>query len=90
MTLSPDDGHAIGLDNNLMTNLSDLHQRMPFVLKATAPFDELLHDGNRYQIEQALRDIAAGGAGDEPGAMSGSTTWCVCTGARCLRFVGGN
>ena len=43
-----------------MTNLSDLHQRMPFVLKAAAQFDELLHDGNRYQIEQALRDIAAG------------------------------
>ncbi|MNY63767.1 hypothetical protein D3C86_2007740 [compost metagenome] len=61
MTHRLDDGHTIGLDNSLMTNLSDLHQRMTFVLKAAAPFDELLHDGNRYQIEQALRDIAAGG-----------------------------
>ena len=61
MTLSPDDGHAIGLDNNLMTNLSDIHQRMTFVLKAAAQFDELLHDGNRYQIQQSIEDIAAGG-----------------------------
>ena len=43
-----------------MTNLSDLHQRMPFVLKAAAQFDELLHDDNRYQIQQSIEDIAAG------------------------------
>ena len=34
---------------------------MAFVLKAAAQFDELLHDDNRDQIEQAIRDIAAGG-----------------------------
>ena len=61
LTLRPDDGHTIGLDNSLMTNLSDIHQRMPLVLKAAAQFDELLHDGNRYQIQQSIEDIAAGG-----------------------------
>ena len=60
LTLCPDDGHAIGLDNNLMTNLSDLHQRMPFVLMAAAQFDELLRRTDRHLIEQAIMDIAAG------------------------------
>ncbi|VVN70810.1 PAAR domain-containing protein [Pseudomonas fluorescens] len=55
-----DDGRTIGFSNNPMADLSDIHQRMPFVLKAAAQFDELLHDGNRHQIEQAIRDIAAG------------------------------
>ena len=50
----------IGFSSNPVADLSDIHQRMPFVLKAAAQFDELLHDSNRYQIEQALRDIAAG------------------------------
>ena len=54
------DERTIGFSNNPVADLSDIHQRMPFVLKAAAQFDELLHDSNRYQIEQALRDIAAG------------------------------
>jgi hypothetical protein len=44
-----------------MADLSDIEQRMAFVLKAAAQFDELLRNGNRHQIEQAIRDIAAGG-----------------------------
>ena len=56
-----DDGRTIGFSNNPMANLSNIEQRMAFVLKAAAQFDELLHDGNRHQIEQAIRDIAAGG-----------------------------
>ena len=56
-----DDGRTIGFSNNPMADLSDIEQRMAFVLKAAAQFDELLHDGNRHQIEQAIRDIAAGG-----------------------------
>ncbi|WP_191624420.1 hypothetical protein [Pseudomonas fluorescens] len=43
-----------------MADLSDIHQRMPFVLKAAARFDELLQYPDRYRIEQAIRDIAAG------------------------------
>ena len=55
-----DDGRTIGFGNNPMANLADIDQRMAFVLKAAAQFDELLHDGNRHQIEQAILDIAAG------------------------------
>ncbi|VVO36865.1 hypothetical protein PS691_05390 [Pseudomonas fluorescens] len=54
-----DDGRTIGFGNNPMANLADLHQRMPFVLRAAAQFDELLQDGNRHRIEQAIQDIAA-------------------------------
>ncbi|VVO15292.1 PAAR domain-containing protein [Pseudomonas fluorescens] len=55
-----DDERTIGFGNNAMADLSDIHQRMPFVLKAAARFDVLLHDSNRYQIEQAIQDIATG------------------------------
>jgi uncharacterized Zn-binding protein involved in type VI secretion len=55
------DGRTIGFSNNPMADLSDIEQRMAFVLKAAAQFDELLHNGKRHQIEQAIRDIAAGG-----------------------------
>lgn len=55
-----DDGRTIGFGNNPMADLSDIHQRMAFVLKAAARFDELLEHPDRYLIEQAIRDIAAG------------------------------
>jgi hypothetical protein len=55
------DERTIGFGNNPMADLSDIEQRMAFVLRAAARFDELLQDGNRHQIEQAIRDIAAGG-----------------------------
>ncbi|VVO41724.1 hypothetical protein [Pseudomonas fluorescens] len=54
------DGHPIGFGSNHFANLSDLQQRMPFVLNAAARFDELLRDGNGHRIEQAIQDIAAG------------------------------
>ncbi len=57
---SVDDGRTIGFSNNPIADLSDINQRMTFVLKAAARFDELLHDSGRNQIEQAIRDIAAG------------------------------
>jgi hypothetical protein len=60
LTRHLDVGRTIGFVNNPMADLPDFEQRMVFVLK-TAQFDELLHDGNRHQIEQAIRDIAAGG-----------------------------
>ncbi|WP_433738057.1 PAAR domain-containing protein [Pseudomonas putida] len=55
-----DDGRTIGFGNNPLADLSDIQQRMPFVLNAAARFDQHLHNSNRYLIEQAIRDIAAG------------------------------
>ena len=55
-----DDGRTIGFSNNPIADLSDINQRMAFVLNAAARFDELLHDSNGYLIEQSIRDIAAG------------------------------
>jgi hypothetical protein len=55
-----DDGRTIGFGINPLADLSDISQRMPFVLNAAARFDELLHDSNRYLLEQAIHDIAAG------------------------------
>ena len=55
-----DDGRTVGFSNDYFADLADIDQRMPFVLKAAAQFDELLNDGNRYLIEQAIGDIAAG------------------------------
>ncbi len=60
MTLCLDERRTIGFGNNLMADLSDIHQRMPFVLKAATRFDELLHHPDRHRIEQAILDIAAG------------------------------
>ena len=55
-----DDGRTIGFGNNPVADLSDIRQRMPFVLRAAAQFDKLLKGSNRHQIEQAIKDIAAG------------------------------
>lgn len=57
-----DDGRTIGFGNNPLADLSDIHQRMPFVLNAAAQFDALLRDANRHKISQAIQDIAAGRA----------------------------
>jgi putative SOS response-associated peptidase YedK len=54
------DRRLIGFGNNSIAKLADIHQRMPFVLKAAARFDELLQHPDRHQIEQAIQDIAAG------------------------------
>ncbi|MBV7546230.1 PAAR domain-containing protein [Pseudomonas sp. PDM26] len=55
-----DDGRTIGFGNNPVADLSDIRQRMPFVLRAAAQFDKLLKGSNRHQMEQAIKDIAAG------------------------------
>jgi hypothetical protein len=60
LTLRLDDGHTVSFGNNPMADLSDIQQRMAFVLKAAARFDELLQHPDRHQIEQAIQDIAAG------------------------------
>lgn len=55
-----EDGRSIGLGNNPMADLSNVDQRMSFVLRAAARFDEMLHNANRSLLEQSLQDIAAG------------------------------
>ncbi|CDH01620.1 DUF2515 family protein [Xenorhabdus bovienii] len=56
-----DDGRTISFSNNKpYANLADVNQRMPFVLKAAARFDEMLHDSNRSLLEKSLQDIAVG------------------------------
>ena len=54
------DGRTIAFSNNPTANLADIKQRMPFVLKAAAQFDELLKSTKRHQIEQAIEAIANG------------------------------
>jgi hypothetical protein len=60
LTRRLDDGRTVGFGDNPIADLSDINQRMAFVLNAAARFDELLHDSNGYLIEQSIRDIAAG------------------------------
>lgn len=53
-----DDGRTIGFSRNPFADLSDLAQRMPFVLRAAKQFDELLQGSNRGLMEQEIRKIA--------------------------------
>ena len=55
-----DDGRTIGFSSNPLADLSDIDQRMAFVLKAAVQFDQLLHSNDRNQIEQAIWNIASG------------------------------
>ncbi len=55
-----DDSRTIGFGNNPLADLSDIDQRMAFVLKAAGEFDRLLQGAERYLIEQSIRDIAGG------------------------------
>lgn len=54
-----EDGRTVGFSNDYFANLADIHQRMPFVLKAATQFDELLRRSDRHLIEQAILDIAS-------------------------------
>ncbi len=55
-----DDGRTIGFSDRIFANLSDLDQRMPFVLRAARQFDEMLQDHRRSQLEQSIAEIAVG------------------------------
>jgi len=55
-----EDGRTIGFGSNPLADLSDVEQRMAFVLRAAARFDEMLHDDNRSALKQSIKDIAAG------------------------------
>ncbi|PMZ92602.1 MULTISPECIES: PAAR domain-containing protein [unclassified Pseudomonas] len=54
------DGRTIGFGSNPIADLSDIQQRMAFVLSAAAQFDELLRRSDRHLIEKAILDICAG------------------------------
>ncbi|VVN38111.1 hypothetical protein PS662_05290 [Pseudomonas fluorescens] len=56
-----EDGRTIGFSSHPLADLSDINQRMPFVLRAAASFDGMLNDGNRGALEQSIREIASGG-----------------------------
>ena len=55
-----DERRTIAFSNNPFANLADINQRMAFVLKAAAQFDDLLHSTERNRIEQAIEAIAEG------------------------------
>ncbi|MGE8189862.1 DUF2515 family protein [Pseudomonas sp. NPDC086278] len=55
-----DDGRTIGFSDSPFADLSDIEQRMPFVLRAAARFDQMLNDTNRSVLEQSIAEIASG------------------------------
>lgn len=54
------DSRTIGFGKNPFANLADIGQRMAFVLKAAAQFDELLLSAERYKIEYAIEQLITG------------------------------
>jgi len=56
-----EDGRTIGFSSNPLADLSDINQRMPFVLRAAGRFNDMLNDSNRDALEQSIREIASGG-----------------------------
>jgi len=54
-----DDGRTIDFGRNPLADLSDLDQRMEFVLRAAARFHQMLNDSNRDALAQSIREIAA-------------------------------
>lgn len=53
-----DDGRTIDFDSNPLADLSDIDQRMKFVLRAASRFDLLLKGSNRALLAQSIREIA--------------------------------
>jgi len=56
-----EDGRTIGFGSNPMADLSDIDQRMEFVLRAASRFDQMLNDSNRNALAQSIGEIAAMG-----------------------------
>ena len=57
-----EDGRTIGFGNNPLADLSNIKQRMAFVLQAARRFDQLLNDNQRSVLEQSISEIASRGA----------------------------
>lgn len=56
-----EDERTIEFDNSPLADLSDINQRMAFVLKAAARFDHMLNNENRTALVQSINEIASGG-----------------------------
>ncbi len=56
-----DDVRTVGFSNSPYADLSQLDQRIPFVLKAATRFDELLHGETYSTITESIMEIANGG-----------------------------
>ncbi|HEX4551304.1 DUF2515 family protein [Pseudomonas sp.] len=54
-----DDGRTIGFDTDPLADLSDIDQRMAFVLLAADRFDQMLNNDNRNVLAQSIHEIAA-------------------------------
>ena len=54
-----DDGRTISFSSHPLADLSDIDQRMEFVLRAAARFDQMLNDENRNSLAQSISEIAA-------------------------------
>jgi len=54
-----DDGRTIDFGRNPLADLSDIDQRMEFVLRAAARFHQMLNDSSRDALAQSIREIAA-------------------------------
>ncbi|WP_295990477.1 hypothetical protein, partial [Rugamonas sp.] len=52
-----DDGRTVAFDNSLYADLSDIKQRMPFVLRAAERFDLMVHHSPYYAVEKSLQQI---------------------------------
>ncbi|MFY0729082.1 DUF2515 family protein [Pseudomonas sp. NFX15] len=57
---SVQDGRTISFSSRPLADLSDINQRMPFVLQAAMSFENMLHDHNRSTLEQSIQEIASG------------------------------
>ncbi|MHC8322552.1 DUF2515 family protein [Pseudomonas sp. GB2N2] len=56
-----EDDRTIEFDNSPLADLSDINQRMTFVLRAAARFDHMLSDDNRAALVQSINEIASAG-----------------------------
>lgn len=54
-----DGGRTINFSSHPLADLSDIDQRMEFVLRAAARFDQMLNDENRDSLAQSIGEIAA-------------------------------
>lgn len=57
---SVSDGRTIGFSTEAFADLSDINQRMVFVLKAASRFEQMLHDSNRDELVRSISEIASG------------------------------
>jgi hypothetical protein len=56
-----EDDRTIEFDDSPLADLSDINQRMAFVLRAAARFDHMLNNDNRTALVQSINEIASGG-----------------------------